>query len=65
MSKCSQKTNEICKKIQSISGLDDDIVYEMLIQLDKRVIEIVNAINKYAEADTLNGTCFKPKEEEN
>lgn len=34
MSKCSKKCNEICEKIQSISGLDDDFVYDKLDAID-------------------------------
>lgn len=30
MSKCSKKCNEIKQKIDNISGLDDDFVYDWL-----------------------------------
>lgn len=59
MSKCSKKCNEICEKIQSISGLDDDFVYGMLITLEKEANIVVDTIGKYADLNQINGTCFK------
>ena len=59
MSRCSKKCNEIKAKIDSISGLDDDWVYSNLLALESQVDVIVKAINKYADEDELNGTCFK------
>lgn len=59
MSKCSKKCNDIKKKIDSISGLDDDTVYEYLKCLEKLTNEIVRIIKEYADEDELNGTIFK------
>lgn len=58
MSKCSQKCNEIKEKIDSISGLDDNIVYDWLLRLSNTTDAIVNIIDTYAERNELNGTCF-------
>ncbi len=55
MSKCSKKCNEIKKKIDSISGLDDKFVFKQLCKIEN----IIYLINQYADADKLNGTCFK------
>lgn len=63
MSKCSKKCNEIKQKIDSISGLDDDIVYGWLENLEKVTDAIVEIIDSYAEGNELNGTCFKREEE--
>lgn len=65
MSKCSKKCNEIKTKIDSISGLDDDWVYGNLLELEKYVTKVVDSINKYADEDELNGTCFKKYIKEN
>ena len=59
MSKCSRKCNEIKEKIDSISGLDDEWIYAHLLLMEKQVVSIVNAIEKYADDDELNGTVFK------
>ena len=64
MSICSKKCNEICDKVQSISGLSDDYVYEQLEKLFIYTNTIVNDIEKYAHEDILNGTCFKKKIQE-
>ena len=55
MSKCSKKCNEIKEKIDSISGLDDDFVFEILCKIENQL----DLINIYADEDKLNGTCFK------
>lgn len=59
MSKCSKKCNEIKKKIDNISGLDDDVVYKCLLALEKITDAIVLRIEDYANMDKYNGTCFK------
>lgn len=64
MSRCSKKCNEIKQKIDSISGLDDDIVYDWLKRLDNVIDAIVSIIDDYADRNELNGTCFKMKEEQ-
>ena len=62
MSRCSKKCNEIKAKIDSISGLDDDVVESNLFILEYITNMIVDNIEKYADEDELNGTCFKRKE---
>ncbi len=59
MSKCSKKCNEIKKKIDSISGLDDNTVYGYLLSLENLTNVIVKHIKEYADENPLNGTCFK------
>ena len=59
MSKCSKKCNEIKAKIDSISGLDDGFVYNQLIAIENFVNLRVDRIDKYADKEELNGTCFK------
>lgn len=55
MSKCSKKCNELKKRIDGISGLDDDFVYKMLCNIDN----CIDLVEIYADLDELNGTCFK------
>ena len=62
MSECSKKCNEIKQKIDSISGLDDDFVYDNLLMIEQTVNTIVKIINDYADEDETNGTCFNRKE---
>ena len=62
MSKCSKKCNEIKQKIDNISGLDDEYVYNWLITLDSITKSITSIIEAYANSDELNGTCFNKKE---
>lgn len=59
MSKCSKKCNEIKRKIDSISGLDDDYVYDWLKRLENVTEAITGIIENYADRNELNGTCFK------
>lgn len=59
MSKCSKKCNEIKQKIDSISGLDDDIVFDWLKRLETVTDAIVYIIDDYADRNELNGTCLK------
>lgn len=61
MSKCSKKCNEIKQRIDSISGLDDNIVYDWLKRLEKVTDAIVDIIDNHADKNKLNGTCFKEK----
>lgn len=61
MSKCSKKCNEIKQKLDSISGLDDDFVFETLCKIENQI----DLLNKYADIDELNGTCFKQARKEN
>ena len=62
MSRCSKKCNEIKAKIDSISGLDDGVVYNWLQGLDTVTVAIVEIIEDYADRQKLNGTCFKREE---
>ena len=59
MSRCSKKCNEIKQKIDSISGLDDDFIFEILCKIENQI----DLINKYADLDELNGTCFRKEVE--
>lgn len=59
MSKCSKKCNEIKQKIDKISGLDDVFIFEILCKIENQL----DLINKYADEDELNGTCFKKNNE--
>ena len=61
MSRCSKKCNEIKAKIDSISGLDDNTVYDWLKRLDNVTEAIVDIIDDYADRNELNGTCFNTK----
>ena len=56
MSRTSKKCNELCNRIQSISGLDDNYIYGKLLQLEYAVNNIIDACDKYAEENPLNGT---------
>jgi len=55
MSRCSKKCNEIKQKIDNISGLDDNFVFEILCKIENQI----DLLDKYANEDELNGTCFK------
>lgn len=59
MSKCSVKCNEIKKKIDSISGLDDDFIYLLLQDLDGIVTAMTKMVYDYVDEDPTNGTVFK------
>lgn len=54
MSKCSKKCNELKKKIEGISGLDDDFVYETLCKVEN----LLDLLDEYADLELLNGTVF-------
>lgn len=56
MSRTSKKCNELCNRIQSISGLDGNYVYGKLLQLESAVNNIIDDIDKYADENPLNGT---------
>lgn len=59
MSKVSSKINRIKKKLDSISGLDDDFIFSNINKLDLFVDIILDEINRYLKEDPLNGTLFK------
>lgn len=62
MSKCSKKCNEIKKKIDNISGLDDTKIYEWLGNLEAVVDVFVERIIQYVDEDKTNGTCFNKED---
>ena len=59
MSKCSKKCNEIKEKIDSISGLDDEVIYKWLLAFENITDVMVNTIKDDANLGEFNGTCFK------
>ena len=59
MSKCSKKCNEIKEKIDSISGLNDEVIYKWLLAFENITDAMVNTVKDYADLDEFNGTCFK------
>ena len=62
MSRCSKMCNEIKQRIDNISGLDDDFVYDWLKRLEIITEEITALIKDYSDKSELNGTCFNKKE---
>lgn len=58
MSKCSKICNEIKQRIDTISGLDDENVYDWLKRLENVTEAITSIIEDYADRNELNGTCF-------
>ena len=62
MSRCSKLCNEIKQRIDNISGLDDDFVYDWLKRLEIITEEITALIKDYSDKRELNGTCFNKKE---
>lgn len=59
MSKVSSKINKIKKKLDNISGLEDDFIINHINKLDLFVDLMINEINCYLKEDPLNGTIFK------
>ena len=59
MSKVSTKINRIKKKLDSISGLDDDFIMSSVNKIDIVVNIILDDINRYLKENPLNGTIFK------
>lgn len=59
MSKVSSKINRIKKKLDSISGLDDDFIISNVNKIDVFVDIIISDIETYLKEDKLNGTIFK------
>lgn len=62
MSRCSKKCNEIKGMVDSISGLEDNYVYDWLKRLENVTEAIVDIISNYADRNELNGTCFNQNE---
>ena len=59
ISKVSKRINVIKNKLDNISGLDGDFVFNRLLVLDKFIDVLLNDINNYLFEDVLNGTIFK------
>lgn len=59
MSKVSTKINRIKKKLDNISGLEDDFIISNINKLDIFVDLMINDINIYLKENPLNGTIFK------
>lgn len=59
MSKVSAKINKIKSRLDSISGLDGDFVFEHILEIEKVVNKNVEEINKHCVEDELNGTIFE------
>lgn len=59
MSKVSSKINRIKKKLDGISGLDDDFIMSSVNKIDLLVDITIDDINRYLKENPLNGTIFK------
>ena len=59
MSKVSSKINRIKRKLDNISGLEDDFIISNINKLDLFVDLMINDINNYLKENPLNGTIFK------
>lgn len=59
MSKVSSKINKIKRKLDNISGLEDDFIISNINKLDLFVDLMINDINIYLKENPLNGTIFK------
>lgn len=59
MSKVSKSVNVLKNKLDSISGLDGDFVFNRLLFLDKFIDVLLLDIDNYLSEDVLNGTIFK------
>lgn len=59
MSKVSTKINRIKKKLDIISGLDDDFIMSSVNKIDLFVNITLDDINRYLKENPLNGTIFK------
>lgn len=59
MSKVSSKINRIKRKLDNISGLDDDFIMSSVNKIDLFVDIILSDINLYLKENKLNGTIFK------
>ena len=59
MSNVSTKINRIKKKLDGISGLDDDFIMSSVNKIDLLVDITIDDINRYLKENPLNGTIFK------
>ena len=62
MSKVSSKINKIKRKLDNISGLEDDFIISNINKLDLFVDLMINDINNYLKENPLNGTIFKNRD---
>ena len=62
MSKVSTKINRIKRKLDNISGLDDDFIMSSVNKIDLFVDIILSDIENYLKENPLNGTIFKNRE---
>ena len=58
MSKVSSKINQIKRKLDLISGLDDDVILNYVNKIYLMVDMTVKEIDLYLKEDGLNGTVF-------
>ena len=58
MSKVSSKINQIKRKLDLISGLDDDVILNYVNKIYLMVDMTVKDIDLYLKEDGLNGTVF-------
>lgn len=59
MSRVSKRINIIKNKLNSISGLEGDFVFDKLDILDKYIDIMLVIINDYLIDNELNGTIFE------
>lgn len=59
MSRVSKRINIIKNKLDSISGLEGDFVFDKLDILDKCIDIMLVIINDYLIDNELNGTIFE------
>lgn len=59
MSRVSKRINIIKNKLDSISGLEGDFVFDRLDILDKYIDIMLVIINDYLIDNELNGTIFE------
>lgn len=59
MSKISTRINRIKRKLDNISGLDDDFILSNVNKIELFVDITIDDINRYLKENTLNGTIFK------
>lgn len=65
MSKVSTKINRIKKKLDKISGLDDDEILMYMNKIDSFVDMVIDEIHLYLKKNPLNGTIFKKMYDKN
>lgn len=59
MSRVSKRSNNIKNKLDSISGLEGDFVFDKLDILDKYIDIMLVVINDYLTDNKFNGTIFE------